>query len=332
MMDVTSSGPQLGFLAEFPDLAERDRFAVMLGVPSPAATAQRILQTLANAPRRSVAPALLTAAQRRARWRRARMMYRVMRGMTGILVRLDTVGRALDHFQELTRRFPDYWYGWLLYGDALLHEGPALGYTIADARVAFEKATVLNADLIPAWEHLALASLVENDSSGTREAIEALDRLNAGPVLTADGYGDRMLQFRFLQAAQRGDSALVARLADSIARDPAPAAVTGSFYDGYGFGFFPEQLMVSRRALIRGVAPQHREFHEEIIPLSFLGRGVQPPTPAWGMMIFESQSYFLSAPWLVFIPGVAILVVALAFNLAGDGLRDALDPTQRGRR
>ena len=65
--------------------------------------------------------------------------------------------------------------------------------------------------------------------------------------------------------------------------------------------------------------------------LSFLGRGVQPPTPAWGMMIFESQSYFLNAPWLVFIPGTAILIVALAFNLVGDGLRDALDPTQRGR-
>ena len=65
--------------------------------------------------------------------------------------------------------------------------------------------------------------------------------------------------------------------------------------------------------------------------LSFLGRGVQPPTPAWGMMIFESQSYFLNAPWLVFIPGAAILILALAFNLAGDALRDALDPTQRGR-
>jgi peptide/nickel transport system permease protein len=64
--------------------------------------------------------------------------------------------------------------------------------------------------------------------------------------------------------------------------------------------------------------------------LSFLGRGVQPPTPAWGMMIFESQSYFLNAPWLVFIPGAAILILALSFNLVGDGLRDALDPTQRG--
>jgi peptide/nickel transport system permease protein len=60
--------------------------------------------------------------------------------------------------------------------------------------------------------------------------------------------------------------------------------------------------------------------------LSFLGRGVQPPTPAWGMMIFESQSYFLSAPWLVFIPGAAILILALSFNLVGDGLRDAADP------
>jgi peptide/nickel transport system permease protein len=65
--------------------------------------------------------------------------------------------------------------------------------------------------------------------------------------------------------------------------------------------------------------------------LSFLGIGVQPPTPSWGGIIFESQSYFLSAPWLVFFPGVSILVVALAFNVVGDGLRDALDPTQRGR-
>lgn len=60
--------------------------------------------------------------------------------------------------------------------------------------------------------------------------------------------------------------------------------------------------------------------------LSFLGVGVQPPQPSWGKMIFDSQSYYLTAPWLVFIPGAAILLVALAFNLAGDGLRDALDP------
>lgn len=65
--------------------------------------------------------------------------------------------------------------------------------------------------------------------------------------------------------------------------------------------------------------------------LSFIGIGVQPPTPSWGNIIFENQTYFQSAPWLVFIPGAAILLLALAFNLVGDALRDVLDPTQRGR-
>ena len=65
--------------------------------------------------------------------------------------------------------------------------------------------------------------------------------------------------------------------------------------------------------------------------LSFLGIGVRPPTPSWGGIIFESQSYFLTAPWLVFFPGLAIMALALAFNLVGDALRDVLDPTQRGR-
>ncbi|MFN4059390.1 MAG: ABC transporter permease [Paracoccus hibiscisoli] len=65
--------------------------------------------------------------------------------------------------------------------------------------------------------------------------------------------------------------------------------------------------------------------------LSFLGVGVQPPTPSWGNIIFENQTYFQAAPWLVFIPGAAILALALAFNLVGDALRDVLDPTQRGR-
>ena len=65
--------------------------------------------------------------------------------------------------------------------------------------------------------------------------------------------------------------------------------------------------------------------------LSFLGVGVQPPQPSWGNIIYESQSYFQAAPWLVFIPGAVILATALSFNLVGDAFRDLLDPTQRGR-
>ena len=65
--------------------------------------------------------------------------------------------------------------------------------------------------------------------------------------------------------------------------------------------------------------------------LSFLGVGVQPPTPSWGNIIFENQTYFSTAPWLVLIPGTAIVVLALSFNLLGDALRDVFDPTRRGR-
>ena len=65
--------------------------------------------------------------------------------------------------------------------------------------------------------------------------------------------------------------------------------------------------------------------------LSYLGIGVQPPTPSWGGMIQQGQSYYRAAPWLVIYPGLAIMITVFAFNLLGDGLRDALDPTQRGK-
>lgn len=65
--------------------------------------------------------------------------------------------------------------------------------------------------------------------------------------------------------------------------------------------------------------------------LSFLGVGVQPPTPSWGNIIFESQTYFTSAVWLVLFPGIAIVLLSLSFNLVGDALRDELDPSLKGR-
>ena len=60
--------------------------------------------------------------------------------------------------------------------------------------------------------------------------------------------------------------------------------------------------------------------------LGFLGMGAQPPTPEWGTMLAEAREFILRAPWVVTLPGVAILVTVLAINLMGDGLRDALDP------
>jgi peptide/nickel transport system permease protein len=60
--------------------------------------------------------------------------------------------------------------------------------------------------------------------------------------------------------------------------------------------------------------------------LSFLGLGIQPPDPSLGTMLSEAQRYISRAPWTAVIPGVAIMMITLAFNLFGDGLRDALDP------
>lgn len=69
--------------------------------------------------------------------------------------------------------------------------------------------------------------------------------------------------------------------------------------------------------------------------LSFLGLGIVPPAPSWGGMLSEAaaNSIYLAAPWLVLVPGTALLLTTLSFNLLGDGLRDALDPhmTRTGR-
>lgn len=63
--------------------------------------------------------------------------------------------------------------------------------------------------------------------------------------------------------------------------------------------------------------------------LSFLGQGQQPPAPSWGSMLNSAQRFLDQAPWLAVFPGAAIFLAVLAFNLVGDGLRDALDPRRR---
>lgn len=63
--------------------------------------------------------------------------------------------------------------------------------------------------------------------------------------------------------------------------------------------------------------------------LSFLGVGVQPPEPAWGLLLQDARGVIDLAPWMGVFPGIAIFVTVMAFNVVGDGLRDALDPRQR---
>ncbi len=67
----------------------------------------------------------------------------------------------------------------------------------------------------------------------------------------------------------------------------------------------------------------------DIAALGFLGLGVKPPTPEWGTMLGDAKTYILSMPHMIIYPGIAISISVLAFNLFGDGLRDALDPKSR---
>ena len=63
--------------------------------------------------------------------------------------------------------------------------------------------------------------------------------------------------------------------------------------------------------------------------LSFLGLGVQPPLPSWGLMVAEAKGFIFFSPWLIGIPGAALVLLILAINLLGDGLRDVTAPEGR---
>ena len=60
--------------------------------------------------------------------------------------------------------------------------------------------------------------------------------------------------------------------------------------------------------------------------LSFLGLGIQPPTPAWGSMVADGRDYLMTSWWVSTLPGMAIMILVLSINLFGEGLRDILDP------
>ncbi len=186
----------------------------------------------------------------------------------------DSVALALDRARQLTQRYPSSWFGWLIYADQLMHNGPLLGRSPTEARAGFERALELNPNLIPVHEHLMMLALQDRDTAAASRGLRELTRLNAGPTLTADGYGNRLLQFRFVNEIVRGDSMLTRLLVDSVAKDPEPAAVPdGSFYDAYRFGLPAQQVQVSERVLRSGASPARQGVHGLLLALSWAQRG-----------------------------------------------------------
>jgi TolB-like protein len=103
----------------------------------------------------------------------------------------DSVALALERARQLIDRNPSSWFGWLVYADQLLHNGPLLGRSRTESRAGFERALALNSDLIPVHEHLMMLALQDRDSAAASQGLRELTRLNAGPSLTADRYGMR---------------------------------------------------------------------------------------------------------------------------------------------
>ncbi|HSR92144.1 MAG TPA: serine/threonine-protein kinase [Gemmatimonadales bacterium] len=231
----------------------------------------------------------------------------------------DSLALGLLRGQEITQRYPSSWFGWLIYGDMLLHNGPLLGHSYGEAQAAFERALDLNPNLIPVHEHLMMLALQTRDTARAGRAFGELTRLHAGPGLTADGYGSRMLQFRFLLGIARGDSTLTTSLIDSIARDPEPSAGNdGTFYDAFLYGFLDQQIRVCERALqVQGLT--RKGWHQRLLALSLAERG------AWDSALVVMDKLIAS--------GVDSSASLRAYGIAVIGAwLGALDAGEAGRR
>ena len=175
--------------------------------------------------------------------------------------------------QEVTERFPDYWFGWLQYGDYLVHWAPILGRRIAEAGPVLERALQLNPRLTPAWEHLHWVYCKSRNSTGAARTIEAaLARLGAGSSLEQGEGFDELLQFRLLaRMAETGGKADPA-LMDSVVRANAQGGGAGVGLAGW-CGFLPAQTEISRRILRLKTSSEVAARHRRFLAFTWVGRG-----------------------------------------------------------
>jgi peptide/nickel transport system permease protein len=121
-----------------------------------------------------------------------------------------------------------------------------------------------------------------------------------------------------------------------IARGPTLAVVNLAYIEAARAVGIPNWKIMARHVLPNVSAPLTVQTTVSLstailteAALSFLGLGTQPPTPSWGLMLSAARQYMLIDPWVAILPGVAIALTVLGFNLLGDGLRDLLDPRIR---
>jgi hypothetical protein len=196
--------------------------------------------------------------------------------MEACICQADSLQTAIRLAQQVTTRFPDDWFAWLFLGDYLVHDGPVLGYTAADARSALEHGLALKPGLVDGWDHLLKVSLGK-DTSATRRALHALDSLGYGHDLSLAAGRDLAPQARLFVELGRSPGQVPAALVDTFVR----TIVQGDSTFGHGmaasvflrFGFPVTQVEIDRRVLAGGVAARFAPTYQRSLALSWAARG-----------------------------------------------------------
>jgi TolB-like protein len=199
----------------------------------------------------------------------------------------DTLSVALARGHEVTSRFPDYWIGWLHYGDMLVHGGPLLGHSRSEALAALQTAVKLNPRLVSAWEHLVWMAQQARDTAAANQGIRALTGLDAGPRLAEWMNADELLQFRLVDRLERGDAAGADSLIDRAAHGIVANRTAGWTEMDAVLNGFPRAQIALSRAVVR-LAPESEQaaWHRRIIALSWTSRG------AWDSALAQVAASF----------------------------------------
>ena len=149
----------------------------------------------------------------------------------------------------------------------------------------------------------AVAVVIAGVGLGAQQAPPAAATCTISGTITGAGQVLKAREFEYVQAAR----SLGASAPRILVRHVLPSA-------------FPALLVQATLGMAGAIVAE--------ASLSFLGLGVQPPTPSWGAMLDAGRSHLLDAPHLTIFPGLAIALLVLGFNFLGDGLRDRIDPRQ----
>jgi protein kinase-like protein len=188
----------------------------------------------------------------------------------------DSLQKAIRLAQQVTTRFPDDWFAWLFLGDYLVHAGPVLGYTAADARAALERGLALKPGLVDGWDHLLRVSFGK-DTSATRRALHALAPLGYTHRLSLAAGRDVAPSGRLMAELGRSPGQMPAALVDTVVRTIVP----GDSAWGHGmaaffflrFGFPVTQVEIDRRVLAGGVAARFAPMYRRSLAFSWAARG-----------------------------------------------------------